>query len=911
MLNFTGQTRRRNVNLGNRTRNTKKDLLEKTKRERERRAQDKLKEDASRTIQKYVRRHFANVRFFKTAFTNAQLVHMIPAYGGKLINYISRDDLQQLLILSHDFLSTYPSPLGNSQLLSLLKLYQDDTLVMQTISDLNMKYPTIDEFLDSVSTFLRQTSVSSYSVTLKLADIIEMWGVMDTNASLNIFSIPIGRYEEQPFALDFYCLLAERNLLPKYIDSDPTLWDNMAKAYSHSRETGQKNIAKLLIPNFSHYVSSSILPNDNDYVLKFYEKAFIDEVITATKDYVSDEGHVRNLMRYIASSPNQSCKNSVLITLLSNKNFVRRLSWEFFHTKFSATKTEANPLFSVLAQLIDMHLLISTDRELLDHESVIPIEELKKFTSILKDFSFRQYWGLLETERNLMLREAVPLLNKIYERDSRLHFLSTEDSSAYWENSDKQFLNLRFYEELQEYEDLYRERLEQEEEEENMEKDLDFGTERRSFKSLLLNKMKKRLKSSLRFRKLEILLDLPFFIPFEERVDLFYMFIALDKRRLSLDDDHSLMNTFAPWASTGMRKQSAIISRENVLDDAFNAFNSIGERFKASLDVTFVNEFGEEAGIDGGGITKEFLTNVTEEGFKDSKHELFQTNDHYDLYPSVVYDASKLKYIWFLGKIVGKCLYEHVLIDVSFSDFFLKKLLNYSNGFLSSFSDLGSYDSVLYSNLVKLLNMSAEEIKSLDLTFEIDEPNSPAKVVDLIPNGSITYVTKDNVLLYITKVTDYKLNRRCFKPVSAFHGGLSVIIAPHWMEMFNSIELQMLISGERDNIDLGDLKANTEYGGYTEDDQTIVDFWEVLNTFKFEEKLSFLKFVTSVPQAPLQGFKALDPKFGIRNAGTEKFRLPTASTCVNLLKLPDYRNKKVLKEKLLYAINSGARFDLS
>lgn len=65
-------------------------------------------------------------------------------------------------------------------------------------------------------------------------------------------------------------------------------------------------------------------------------------------------------------------------------------------------------------------------------------------------------------------------------------------------------------------------------------------------KSLLLNKMKKRLKSSLRFRKLEILLELPFFIPFEERVDLFYMFIALDKKRLSLDDDHNLINMFTP-----------------------------------------------------------------------------------------------------------------------------------------------------------------------------------------------------------------------------------------------------------------------------------------------------------------------------------------------------------------------------
>ncbi|CAI4061675.1 hypothetical protein SKDZ_07G1190 [Saccharomyces kudriavzevii ZP591] len=910
MLNFTGQTRRRNVNLGNRTRNTKKDLLEKAKRERERRAQDRLKEDASKTIQKCIRKRFANVRFFKTAFTKSQLVHMIPAYGGKLIYYISQYDLQQVLILSQDFLSTYTNSLGNRQLFSLLKQYQDDTLVVQTISDLNMNNPTVDEFLNSVSCYLRQTSSLSYSATLKLVDVIDKWGVMNTAASVSIFSIPIGSFERRPFALEFYCILSERNLLPKHINTDPKLWDNMAKVYSHCSEGGQKNIARLLIPNFNYHISLSVLPNDNDYILKFYEKEFIDQVICATKDYVSDENHVKNLMCYIASSPNQSCKNSVLITLLSNKDFVKRLSWEFFHTKFATSKTEAHPLFSVLAQLIDMHLLISTDRELLDHKSVIPIEELKRYTSILKEFTFRQYWELPETERNPMLKEGVPLLNKVYERDSRLHFLSTEDSPTYWENSEKQFLSLRFYEELQEYEDLYREHLEQESDE-DMEKGFDLDNERRSFKSLLLNKMKKRLKSSLRFRKLEILLELPFFIPFEERVDLFYMFIALDKKRLSLDDDHNLMNMFAPWASNGMRKQSAVISRDSVVEDAFNAFNSIGERFKASLDVTFVNEFGEEAGIDGGGITKEFLTNVSEEGFKDPKHGLFQTNDRYELYPSVIYDTSKLKYIWFLGKIVGKCLYEHVLIDVSFADFFLKKLLNHSNGFLSSFSDLGSYDSVLYSNLVKLLNMTADEIKSLELTFEIDVPESPAKAIDLIPNGSKIYVTKDNVLLYITKVTDYKLNKRCVKPVSAFHGGLSVIIAPHWMEMFNSIELQMLISGERDNIDLDDLKSNTEYGGYTEADQTIVDFWEVLNDFKFEEKLNFLKFVTSVPQAPLQGFKALDPKFGIRNAGTEKYRLPTASTCVNLLKLPDYRNKKILKEKLLYAINSGARFDLS
>lgn len=40
-------------------------------------------------------------------------------------------------------------------------------------------------------------------------------------------------------------------------------------------------------------------------------------------------------------------------------------------------------------------------------------------------------------------------------------------------------------------------------------------------------------------------------------------------------------------------------------------------------------------------------------------------------------------------------------------------------------------------------------------------------------------------------------------------------------------------------------------------------------------------------------------------------RLPTSSTCFNLLKLPNYRKKSTLKEKLRYAINANAGFELS
>ena len=47
------------------------------------------------------------------------------------------------------------------------------------------------------------------------------------------------------------------------------------------------------------------------------------------------------------------------------------------------------------------------------------------------------------------------------------------------------------------------------------------------------------------------------------------------------------------------------------------------------------------------------------------------------------------------------------------------------------------------------------------------------------------------------------------------------------------------------------------------------------------------------------------------SSGTDTERLPTASTCFNLLKLPIYKSKRTLREKLRYAINSGAGFELS
>ena len=107
---------------------------------------------------------------------------------------------------------------------------------------------------------------------------------------------------------------------------------------------------------------------------------------------------------------------------------------------------------------------------------------------------------------------------------------------------------------------------------------------------------------------------------------------------------------------------------------------------------------------------------------------------------------------------------------------------------------------------------------------------------------------------------------------------------------------------------------------FDENHPTIQLFWEVVSEMSKEEHSLLLKFITSCPRPPLQGFGELNPPIAIRFAGQDETRLPTASTCVNLLKLPGYKSKIVLKEydpfindsrKLLYSIKSNSGFDLS
>lgn len=76
------------------------------------------------------------------------------------------------------------------------------------------------------------------------------------------------------------------------------------------------------------------------------------------------------------------------------------------------------------------------------------------------------------------------------------------------------------------------------------------------------------------------------------------------------------------------------------------------------------------------------------------------------------------------------------------------------------------------------------------------------------------------------------------------------------INMFNDHELELLISGLPE-IDVDDLRGNTEYTGYTPAARQIQWFWEIVAALSKEDLALLVQFVTGTSKVPLEGFKAL------------------------------------------------------
>jgi ubiquitin-protein ligase E3 C len=213
-----------------------------------------------------------------------------------------------------------------------------------------------------------------------------------------------------------------------------------------------------------------------------------------------------------------------------------------------------------------------------------------------------------------------------------------------------------------------------------------------------------------------------------------------------------------------------------------------------------------------------------------------------------------VRHYFFIGRILGKALYENLLVELPLAEFFLSKLAGRNSDILD-IHQLISLDPVLHRNLMKVAYEGDVGDLGLDFTVVCEELGE-TRVVELKPNGSQIMVTAENRLEYIQLMADYKLNKQIKSQCLAFRSGLANVLPLEWLYMFSSKELQILISGAEIPIDIDDLMTHTRYNGdYSIEHKTIKLFWKVLRKFDDTKKRQLLKFVTSCSRPPLLGFK--------------------------------------------------------
>jgi len=326
--------------------------------------------------------------------------------------------------------------------------------------------------------------------------------------------------------------------------------------------------------------------------------------------------------------------------------------------------------------------------------------------------------------------------------------------------------------------------------------------------------------------------------------------------------------------------------------------------WRKKLSITFR---GEE-GMDAGGLTREWYSVLAREIFNPnfclftpiSEDGLtFQPNMHSGINPQ------HLDYFKFFGRIIGKAIVDGQLLDAHFTRSFYKHML----GQPVVFHDLEAIDPDYYKNLSQLLEHPLD-LLGLDLTFSAELNHFGAvSVIDLVDGGQELPVTDENKEQYIRLIAHHRMTRAIDRQIDQFLEGFHELVSPELVSIFDAQELELFISGLPD-IDLDDLRANTDYHGYKPSDPSITHFWRVMKTFSDEEKALFLQFVTGTSKVPLDGFKALygadgPKKFNIHRAYGSHL-LPSAHTCFNQLDLPEYVSEEELKTKLLIAIREGS-----
>lgn len=352
-------------------------------------------------------------------------------------------------------------------------------------------------------------------------------------------------------------------------------------------------------------------------------------------------------------------------------------------------------------------------------------------------------------------------------------------------------------------------------------------------------------------------------------------------------------------------KLSINIRRDQVFLDSYRAlfFKSKDEFKNSKLEINFKGE----AGVDAGGVTREWYQVLSRQMFNPD-YALFTpvASDETTFHPNRTsyINPEHLSFFKFIGRVIGKAIYDYCFLDCHFSRAVYKRIL----GIAVSLKDMETLDLEYFKSLMWMLENDITDVITEDFSMETDDYGEH-KTIDLIPNGRNIPVDETNKHEYVKLVVNYRLQTSVAEQMDNFLIGFHEIIPKELVAIFDEQELELLISGLPD-ISVNDWQNNSTYSNYSASSLQIQWFWRAVKSFDNEERAKLLQFATGTSKVPLNGFKGLSGangtcKFSIHRDYGALDRLPSSHTCFNQIDLPAYETYETLRGSLLLAITEG------
>ncbi|MGH0132128.1 UNVERIFIED_CONTAM: hypothetical protein FKN15_049989 [Acipenser sinensis] len=161
---------------------------------------------------------------------------------------------------------------------------------------------------------------------------------------------------------------------------------------------------------------------------------------------------------------------------------------------------------------------------------------------------------------------------------------------------------------------------------------------------------------------------------------------------------------------------------------------------------------------------------------------------------------------------------------------------------------------------------------------------------------------------FVEAYLNYVFNKSIEELYLAFSSGFLKVCGGKVLSLFQPSELMAMVVGNN-NYNWDEMEKNAVYKGeYSASHPTVKIFWEVFHGFQLEKKKQFLLFLTGSDRIPIYGMESLQIVIQPTSAGEQY--LPVAHTCYNLLDLPKYQTKEILRRRLTQAIEQYEGFSL-